>query len=127
MHNKYSLRLFCNPKLNFQISFILSFVPEESFYQKVYKVVKRIPKGRVLTYQDVAREAGSPGAFRAVGTAMKRNPNSNVIPCHRVVGSDGTMHGYAYGGIGAKIEMLKKEGIHFKGDRIDLKVSRWRV
>ena len=98
----------------------------ESFYEKVYKVVSEIPKGKVLTYKDVARLAGSPGAFRAVGTAMKNNPNLVVCPCHRVVGSDGKMHGYANGGERMKLEMLKKEGVMFKGDRVDLKLSRWK-
>lgn len=97
------------------------------FYQKVYEVVSRIPKGKVLTYGDVAWLAGSPGAYRAVGTAMKLNPNLVVCPCHRVVGSDGKMHGYANGGEEVKIEMLKKEGIKFKGNKVDLGVSRWKT
>lgn len=97
------------------------------FYGKVYKIVGRIPKGKVLTYGDVARLAGSPGAFRAVGTAMRLNRNLIVCPCHRVVGSDGAMHGYANGGEGVKIEMLKKEGIKFKGNKADLESSRWKT
>ncbi len=97
----------------------------KTFYQKVYEVVSRIPKGKVLTYGDVAWLAGSPGAYRAVGTAMKLNPNLIVCPCHRVVGSDGKMHGYANGGEGVKIEILKKEGIKFEGNKVDLGVSRW--
>lgn len=95
-----------------------------SFYQKVYEVVKKIPKGKVLTYQDVARIAGSERASRAVGTAMKNNPDKSIIPCHRVVGSDGSMHGYAFGGESVKIEMLKKEGVEVKGKRVNLEVSR---
>lgn len=100
---------------------------KKSFYQEVYSVVTTIPRGKVLTYSDVARLAGSPGAFRAVGTAMKLNPNLIVCPCHRVVGSDGMMHGYANGGEWVKIEMLKKEGIQFKGNKVDLGLSRWKV
>lgn len=99
----------------------------ESFYQKVYEIVSRIPKGKVLTYKDVAFLAGSLGASRAVGTAMRRNADRAVIPCHRVVGTDGRMHGYAFGGEGAKAEMLKKEGIQFKGNEVDLGVSRWTI
>lgn len=98
-----------------------------SFYQKVYEVVSKIPKGKVLTYRDVARLAGSPGAFRAVGTAMRLNPNLIVCPCHRVVGSDGKMHGYANGGEAVKVKMLKKEMVRFKSNRVDLEISRWRV
>lgn len=93
----------------------------QTFSQKVYEIVKKIPVGSVMTYGEVARLAGSPGAARAVGTAMKTNPDKNTIPCHRVVGSDGAMHGYAFGGKQVKIEMLKKERVKFKGEKVDLK------
>ena len=86
----------------------------KSFFSKVYEVVKKIPKGKVLTYKQVARLAGSPKAFRAVGSAMRKNPDMKTIPCHRVVGSDGKMHGYSAGqGIKTKINLLKKEGVKF--------------
>ncbi len=95
---------------------------KKSFYSKVYKVVKKIPKGKVFTYKQVAKLAGSPNAYRAVGSAMKNNPDIKTIPCHRVVGSDGKMHGYSAGqGISTKIKLLKKEGIPFKGDKCDLR------
>jgi methylated-DNA-protein-cysteine methyltransferase related protein len=96
------------------------------FYKKVYEIVKQIPVGKVLTYQDVARLAGSPGASRAVGTAMKNNPDNEVVPCHRVVGSDGSMHGYAFGGVSSKFEKLTAEGVVFKGQKVDLTMSRWK-
>lgn len=97
----------------------------KSFYEKVYKVVKKIPRGKVLTYKQVAQLAGSPNAYRAVGTAMKNNPDLKTIPCHRVVGSDGRMHGYAAGqGIATKIKLLKTEGISFIKDKAQLKVSK---
>src|SRR3990167_9432499 len=93
---------------------IISVVQKKSFYSKVYEVVKKIPKGKVLTYKQVARLAGSPKAYRAVGSAMKKNPDMKTIPCHRVVGSDGKMHGYSTGqGIKTKIKLLKKEGVKF--------------
>lgn len=79
----------------------------------------------MATYQDVARLAGNPKAWRAVGAAMKNNPDKSVAPCHRVVGSDGSMHGYAFGGEQAKIELLKYEGVTFVGDTVDLHASRW--
>ncbi len=80
-------------------------MPEKTFTQKVYDVVKKIPKGKVLTYQEVAQLAGSPRAARAVGTAMKNNPDRSIVPCHRVVGSGGTMNGYAFGGeVGDEID-----------------------
>lgn len=100
---------------------------DRSFYWKVYEIVKKIPEGKVLTYQDVARLAGSSGASRAVGTAMKNNPDKSIIPCHRIVGTDGRMHGYSFGGEKIKIEMLKKEGVEFRESRVDLEVSRWRT
>lgn len=94
---------------------------KKSFYSKVYEVVKKIPKGKVLTYKQVARLAGSPKAFRAVGSAMRNNPDMKNIPCHRVVGSDGKMHGYSAGqGIKTKINLLKKEGSKFIGNKVNL-------
>jgi O-6-methylguanine DNA methyltransferase len=81
---------------------------KKTFTQKVYEVVKKIPKGKTLTYTQVAKKAGSPRAFRAVGNALSKNFDPS-IPCHRVIGSDGTMHGYNRG-IENKINMLKKEG-----------------
>lgn len=99
----------------------------KSFTEKVYDVAAKIPKGKVMTYQDVAKLAGNPKASRAVGTAMKNNPDRNIVPCHRVVGSTGTMNGYAYGGESVKIEMLKKEGVKFKGNKVDLTLSRAKL
>jgi O-6-methylguanine DNA methyltransferase len=99
----------------------------KSFYEKVYEVVAKIPKGKVATYQQIAKLAGSANAMRAVGTAMAKNPDMKVIPCHRVVGSDGSMHGYSAGqGVRTKVEMLKKEGVLFKGKKVDLKKGQWR-
>lgn len=99
---------------------------KKTFFEKVYVVVSKIPKGKVATYQQVARLAGSRGAARAVGTAMRKNPNAPTVPCHRVVGADGAMNGYSAGrGISTKIQMLKKEGVKFIGDKVNLKVSRW--
>jgi methylated-DNA-protein-cysteine methyltransferase-like protein len=97
-----------------------------SFALKIYEVVKQIPIGKVATYKQVARLAGNDKAFRAVGTAMKNNPDMSIIPCHRVVGSDGTMHGYSAGqGISTKIQLLQKEGVSFVKDRVDLNISKW--
>ena len=98
-----------------------------SFTDSVYAIVKQIPAGKVATYADVAASAGSPGAARAVGMAMKQNPDPAAVPCHRVVGSDGRMHGYAFGdGVTTKRALLAQEGVRFKGDRVDLEVSAWR-
>lgn len=79
-----------------------------SFSEKVYSVVAKIPKGQVLTYKQVAKKAGSPLAFRAVGNILNKNFNSS-IPCHRVVRSDGKIGGYNRGAKRKK-EILTKEG-----------------
>jgi methylated-DNA-[protein]-cysteine S-methyltransferase len=79
-----------------------------SFSDKVYNVVAKIPKGQVLTYKQVAKKAGSPLAFRAVGNILNKNYNLK-IPCHRVVRSDGKIGGYNRGP-GKKKEILIREG-----------------
>lgn len=81
---------------------------KESFQEKVYGVVKKIPKGQVLTYKEVAKRIGNPKAFRAVGNILNKNFDPQV-PCHRVIRSDGKLGGYNRGDK-RKIELLKKEG-----------------
>jgi O-6-methylguanine DNA methyltransferase len=81
-----------------------------SFQQKVYSIVKKIPAGKVLTYKEVAVLAGSPKAFRAVGSALSKNYNSQ-IPCHRVIRSDGNIGKYNRG-TDRKAELLKQEGYY---------------
>ncbi len=81
----------------------------KSFKEKVFAVVGKIPKGKVLTYKQVAERAGSPRAARAVGSILKNNFDP-AIPCHRVIRSDGGMGGYNRGGKNKKLEILKKEG-----------------
>ncbi|MDR1695725.1 MAG: MGMT family protein [Endomicrobium sp.] len=80
------------------------------FYVKVWKACFEIPAGQTLTYGELAAKTGSPKAARAVGGAMRNNPWPPVIPCHRVVGSNGKMCGYsAKGGTKLKEEMLRYE------------------
>ena len=81
----------------------------KTFSEKVKNVVGEIPRGETLTYAEVARRAGSPRAYRAVGNILDKNRISK-IPCHRVVRSDGTLGGYNRGA-GKKKEMLRQEGI----------------
>lgn len=96
------------------------------FTLAVRAVVASIPAGRVATYGQVAALAGSPGAARAVGAIMRANDDTAAVPCHRVVGSDGSLTGYAYGdGIRTKKARLAREGVAFRGDRVDLAASRW--
>ncbi len=66
------------------------------FQQKVYAVVKKIPKGSTLTYKQIAEKIGNPNAARAIGNALNKNYNPN-IPCHRVIRSDGKLGGYNRG------------------------------
>ncbi len=80
-----------------------------SFSKKVYAVVAKIPKGKTLTYGEVAKRAGAPNAARAVGTALSKNFDPK-IPCHRVVRKDGGMGGYNRGGSRKKLGLLQKEG-----------------
>ena len=82
---------------------------ETLFAQKVYAIVARIPKGKTLTYGEVAKKAGRPKAFRAVGSIMGAN-RDRTVPCHRVIRADGGMGGYAFGGSARKRSILKKEG-----------------
>ena len=80
------------------------------FRDTVLEVVRKIPKGSVLTYKEVAKRAGRPNAARAVGMFMSQNFDPSV-PCHRVVRSDGKPSGYNRGGYAKKRELLHKEGI----------------
>jgi methylated-DNA-[protein]-cysteine S-methyltransferase len=91
--------------------FDLPLAPEGSdFQRRVWMEIARISYGETLTYADLARRAGAPGAARAAGAATGRNPLSIVVPCHRVIGSDGSLTGYA-GGIARKTRLLQIEGV----------------
>jgi O-6-methylguanine DNA methyltransferase len=79
-----------------------------SFKDRVYAVVRRIPQGKTMTYGEVARRAGKPRAARAVGTIMSHNYDPQV-PCHRVVRADGGVGDYNRGGPSRKIELLMEE------------------
>jgi methylated-DNA-[protein]-cysteine S-methyltransferase len=83
---------------------------------KVYILVNKIPKGKVTTYKIIAKKLNTKG-YRAIGQVLNKNPNAPKVPCHRVIKSDGTIGGYAKGKVKKK-EILRKEGIEFRGDRI---------
>lgn len=89
-----------------------------SFNQKVWALTARIPRGRVATYGAIARQLRT-RAFRAVGNALNRNPYAPTVPCHRVVGSDGSLTGFA-GGLPKKRRMLTAEGVPFANGKVDL-------
>ena len=82
------------------------------FQLKVWSYLKKIPRGKVKTYSEVAKAIGKPLAVRAVANAIGKNPLAPQIPCHRVIRSDGSLGGYSgKGGIKTKRLLLKKEGI----------------
>ena len=87
------------------------------FNERCYAILRKVPKGKVTTYKEIARKLKSK-AYRAVGNAMNKNPYAPKVPCHRVVKSDGKVGGFA-SGVRKKIEMLRKEGIEIdKNNRI---------
>ncbi|MBR5451964.1 MAG: MGMT family protein [Clostridia bacterium] len=93
-----------------------------STFEKIYDVVKSIPKGRVMTYGQVAILAGNPRWARVVGYALHSNPNPNEIPCHRVVMKDGSVApGFVFGGPDVQKQILSSEGITFTKDgKVDM-------
>jgi O-6-methylguanine DNA methyltransferase len=88
------------------------------FTERVKSVVRGIKKGQVMTYKEVAHRAGSPYAYRAVGSIMSENYDTTV-PCHRVVKTDGSLGGYNRGGIQKKKKILTSEGVKFSGMKVD--------
>ncbi|MCC7147308.1 MAG: MGMT family protein [Phycisphaeraceae bacterium] len=88
------------------------------FDQKVWALCARVPAGRVSTYAQIAQALNS-RAYRAVGAALGRNPYAPKVPCHRIVGSDGRLVGYA-GGLAAKARLLKREGVKVDSQRVQL-------
>lgn len=89
------------------------------FKERVFLIVKKIPKGKVLTYKNIARLIGSSNSSRAVGNVLNKNRDFKNIPCHRVVRSDGYIGGYVFGS-NKKRKLLTKEGIVIINDKIDL-------
>ncbi len=94
-------------------------IMEEGFNEKCYQILKKVPKGKVTTYREIARAIHSK-AYRAVGNAMNKNPYAPKVPCHRVVKSSGEIGGFA-SGIKDKTKMLKSEGIEIINGKINLK------
>ena len=90
---------------------------EKSFSEKCYVLLKKVPRGKITTYKEIAG-ALKTKAYRAVGNAMNKNPYAPEVPCHRVVKSNGEIGGFA-SGTKRKTEMLKKEGIKIKNNKIE--------
>lgn len=105
----------------------LDFSGATHFQMQIFERLMAIPYGRILSYGDIADEMGEPGAARAVGQAVGANPLPIVIPCHRVVRSDGRLGGYS-GGLHQKVALLRIEGVdvdgHQSGSRVHPELLR---
>ena len=86
--------------------------------ERIYKKLLQVPYGKITTYGELSRSVGLKNGQRVVGQIMKKNPFPVIIPCHRVVKSNGDIGGYAFG-INVKKTMLSKEGIRINKDRIE--------
>ena len=94
--------------------------------KEIYKKLLEVPEGKITTYGELAKAVGFTNGQRAIGKIMNKNPYPVIIPCHRVVKSDGKVGGYAYGKE-IKIKILKKEGIKIKDGKIlDLENTIYR-
>ncbi|MEE2605837.1 MAG: MGMT family protein [Thermoproteota archaeon] len=85
--------------------------------KKIYRKLLQVPSGKITTYKELARSVGLQNGQRVIGQIMKKNPFPVIIPCHRVVKSNGEIGGYAYG-ISIKKNMLVKEGISISNNKI---------
>ena len=95
-------------------------------FERIYDVVKRIPRGRVATYGQIAMLAGNPRWSRVVGYALHVNPDPAHIPCYRVVNRLGEPSAaFAFGGINEQITLLESEGVTFTDGRVDLSKYLW--
>jgi methylated-DNA-[protein]-cysteine S-methyltransferase len=88
------------------------------FNEKCYKILRKVPKGKVTTYKEIAKVLNSL-AYRAIGNAMNKNPYAPAVPCHRVINSNGDVGGF-FSGTKNKVRLLKTEGIEIKNNKIDL-------
>ena len=97
-------------------------------FERIYQVVRQIPRGKVATYGQVAALAGNRKWSRVVGYALHTNPEPGVIPCHRVVNRLGEpSKAFAFGGANRQIELLKAEGVKFIDGKVEMNVYRWDV
>ena len=96
-------------------------------FEKIYEVVKKIPRGKVASYGTVAAMAGNPRWSRVVGYALHINPEPMIIPCHRVVTKNGEVSkAFAFGGDNMQRLLLSEEGVEFlPNGRVDMKIYGW--
>lgn len=98
----------------------------DNTFTKIYEVVKRIPRGKVCTYGQIALLVGNPRLSRVVGYALHVNPEPGVIPCHRVVNRNGEVsRAFAFGGENMQIQLLEDEGVEFVAGRVPLDRYMW--
>lgn len=95
--------------------------------EEIYKIVMKIPYGKVATYGQIATLCGNPYYARAVGNALHKNPNPQKIPCYRVVNSNGKLtENFAFGGLRVQSDLLISEGIELIDGKVDLEKYQWR-
>lgn len=100
------------------------------FAKKIYQLLKQVPSGYVTTYADLARAANCK-AYRAVGQVLRNNPFAPTVPCHRVLASDGSLHGFkglrTKESLELKMQLLKEEGLIFEGKKLkNFSERKWR-
>ena len=99
---------------------------EQNTFDRIYEVVKKIPKGNVASYGQVAALAGNKRWARVVGYALHANPDPNNIPCYRVVTKDGRVSSaFAFGGENRQIQLLKDDGVRFKDGKVIMEEYQW--
>jgi len=101
---------------------------KENTFTRIYEVVRRIPRGKVATYGQVAMMAGNPHWSQVVGYALHVNPDPSTIPCYRVVNRFGEVsRAFAFGGENEQVRLLKQDGVEFTTEgRVDLKRFLWQ-
>lgn len=101
---------------------------EKNTFERIYDVVRQIPRGTVATYGQVAALAGNRRWARVVGYALHVNPDPQHIPCHRVVTKDGNVSSaFAFGGENRQIELLEAEGVRFEEGHVIMKEYQWET
>lgn len=99
---------------------------EKNTFEKIYEVVKQIPKGKVATYGQVASLAGNKRWARVVGYALHVNPDSEGIPCYRVVTKEGNVSSaFAFGGANRQVELLLEDGVEFEDGHVKMDKYQW--
>lgn len=99
---------------------------EKNSFERIYDVVRQIPRGYVASYGQVAKLAGNPRWARVVGYALHVNPDPDYIPCYRVVTKDGNVSkAFAFGGENEQIRLLKEDGVEFIDGHVDMEHYQW--